>query len=167
MHYINGLWVKTGSHAFSSINPATGETIWEGFAAGEKEVTDAVSAANRAFPAWSAKSYEDRLAIVDKFKSLIDGRKNELAELIAQETGKTLWDSKGEVAAVIAKLNTRNASAVLNEMEPSKAAKLTMIITGATAAPIAWMPNCIPTPLPAISLGVASTAHACSTGRMA
>lgn len=104
MHYINGLWVDTGSHRFVSSNPATGETLWEGHAAGEKEVADAVSAAKRAFPAWSAKSYEERYRIVDKFKSLIDGRKDDLAVLIAEETGKTLWDSKSEVAAVIAKL---------------------------------------------------------------
>lgn len=35
-------------------------------------------------------------------------------------------------AAVIAKLSSRNSSAILNEMDPAKAAKLTMIITGAT-----------------------------------
>lgn len=34
-------------------------------------------------------------------------------------------------AAVLTKLKTRNASAILNEMEPQKAARLTMIITGA------------------------------------
>lgn len=108
MQYINGLWVESGSHRFASTNPATGETLWEGFAAGDREVADAVSAANQAFPAWSAKSYDERLQIVDKFKSLIEGRKNELAVLIAQETGKTLWDSKGEVAAVISKLTYAN-----------------------------------------------------------
>lgn len=34
-------------------------------------------------------------------------------------------------AAVLTKLKTRNASAILNEMDPAKAARLTMIITGA------------------------------------
>ncbi|MBN8544428.1 MAG: succinylglutamate-semialdehyde dehydrogenase [Alphaproteobacteria bacterium] len=104
MQYINGLWVDSGSHRFISMNPATGETLWNGHAAGEKEVAQAVSAAKAAFPAWSAKSYEERYAIVDKFKSLIEGRKDELAVLISQETGKVLWDSKSEVAAVLAKL---------------------------------------------------------------
>jgi len=104
MQYINGLWIASGSHRFTSINPATGVAVWEGHAAGEKEVAEAVSAAKAAFPAWAAKSYAERYTLVDKFKSLIEGRKDELAVLIAQETGKTLWDSKSEVAAVIAKL---------------------------------------------------------------
>ncbi|MFZ4126023.1 MAG: succinylglutamate-semialdehyde dehydrogenase, partial [Rickettsiales bacterium] len=104
MHYINGLWVESGTHHFISSNPATGETLWNGHAAGEKEVAEAVSAAKAAFPAWSAKSYAERYALVDKFKSLIEGRKDELAVLISEETGKVLWDSKSEVAAVLAKL---------------------------------------------------------------
>jgi succinylglutamic semialdehyde dehydrogenase len=104
MQYINGLWVDSGSHTFTSSNPATGETLWKGHASGAKEITEAVSAAKAAFPAWSAKSYDERYAIVDKFKSLIEGRKDELAALISQETGKVLWDAKSEVAAVIAKL---------------------------------------------------------------
>lgn len=118
MHYINGLWVKSGSHRFVSTNPATGEILWEGMAAGEEDVKNAVSAANQAFPAWSAKSYDERRAIVDKFKSLIEGRKDALAVLIAQETGKTLWDSKSEVAAVIAKLTY--ASEAYNERTGEK-----------------------------------------------
>lgn len=108
MHYINGLWVDSGDRRFISTNPATGETLWQGQAAGEKEIADAVSAAKAAFPAWSTKSYDERYKIVDKFKSLIEGRKDELAELISQETGKVLWDSKSEVAAVIAKLTYAN-----------------------------------------------------------
>lgn len=108
MQFINGAWVKAGSHEFTSLNPATGKEIWKGFAAGEKEVKAAVDAAHKAFPQWAGLSYDARYKIVDKFKGLIEARKDDLAVLISQETGKALWDSKSEVAAVIAKLTYAN-----------------------------------------------------------
>lgn len=104
MHYINGLWNEAGTHSFISSNPATGDTLWEGKAAAEAEITAAVAAARAAFPAWEALGYEARYAIVDKFKSLISGQQEVLATLIARETGKAMWDAKSEVAAVVAKL---------------------------------------------------------------
>jgi len=104
MHYINGLWVEGGSHGFTSLNPATGAELWKGKAAGTAEVQQAVAAARAAFAAWSARDYTERLKIVSAFKALIDAEKEALAVLIAQETGKALWDARSEVAAVVAKL---------------------------------------------------------------
>lgn len=104
MHYINGLWVDEGEHAFESLNPANGQVLWRGKAADATLVDKAVTAAHHAFSAWSATSYESRHAIADKFKSLISGAQDELAVAIAKETGKAMWDAKSEVAAVIAKL---------------------------------------------------------------
>ncbi len=104
MQYINGLWVDEGSHSFTSLNPATGKTLWEGKAADEKLVAQAVKAAREAFPSWSVMDYTTRLVIIEKFKSLIEKQKDHLARLIAEETGKAMWDAASEAAAVIAKL---------------------------------------------------------------
>jgi succinylglutamic semialdehyde dehydrogenase len=104
MHYINGQWQASGSQLFTSINPATGEEIWRGNAASEAEITAAVSAARAAFPAWAARSLDERHALVMRFKEAVEAKKEELALLIAQETGKVLWDARSEVAAVIAKI---------------------------------------------------------------
>lgn len=104
MHYINGLWTDEGTHRFTSLNPATQLTLWEGAAAGEAQVAAAVKAARAAFPAWSKTRYEDRLKIVSDFKAIVEAQKEELAVMIAQETGKALWDARSEVLAVVAKL---------------------------------------------------------------
>lgn len=104
MHYLNGIWTDAGSHAFTSLNPATGQSIWQGKAADAALVNEAVAAARAAFPAWAARSYEERYALVDRFKALISNAQDELATAIAQETGKAMWDAKSEVAAVMAKL---------------------------------------------------------------
>jgi len=108
MQYINGLWIEKGSHSFASLNPATGETIWQGWAADASQIADAVAAARAAFPAWAALGYEARLAIIEKFKALVDASREELAVTIARETGKALWDAQSEAAAVVAKLTYAN-----------------------------------------------------------
>jgi succinylglutamic semialdehyde dehydrogenase len=104
MHYINGLWIDSGSHSFTSTNPATGAVLWQGHAADAAQVADAVAAARAAFPGWAQLGYEARYAIVETFKRLIENDKNELVLAIARETGKAMWDAASEVAAVIAKL---------------------------------------------------------------
>lgn len=104
MQYINNLWIDEGTHSFTSLNPATGKELWSGKAAGDTEVAAAVRAAHDAFPGWSQTRYEDRLKIVSDFKAIVEGQKEDLAIMIAQETGKALWDARSEVAAVVAKL---------------------------------------------------------------
>lgn len=104
MQYINGLWKESGTHRFVSLNPATQQPIWEGHAAGAPEIELAVAAAKAAFPAWAASAFGQRYAMCEAFKLLIEGKKQELAVLIAEETGKALWDANSEVAAVIGKL---------------------------------------------------------------
>ena len=104
MQYINGAWVEKGSHRFQSLNPATGQPIWEGWAASDAEVKAAVAAAHAAFPAWAALGYSERYAVIKRFKEIVEAKKEDIALLIAQETGKALWDARSEAAAVISKL---------------------------------------------------------------
>ncbi len=103
-HYIGGQWVEGQGNAFTSTNPATGATIWQGHAATEPQAESAVAAARAAFPAWSATPFESRLAILTRFRDQLQNQADTLAEQIAAETGKILWDAKGEAAATIGKL---------------------------------------------------------------
>lgn len=112
MQFINGTWCAGKGSEFTGDNPATGEIIWRGNAASAEQVREAVAAANAAFPAWSALSYEARYAVCETFTQRVSERKAELAELIAKETGKALWDASGEVAAVIGKLANAHAAYV-------------------------------------------------------
>jgi succinylglutamic semialdehyde dehydrogenase len=103
-HFIGGQW-KAGSGAvFHSSNPANGSVVWEGCAASAAEVDAAVMAARNAFAPWSALSFTERQQIVETFRAHLDTNKERFATLIAQETGKTLWDARGEVAAMIGKI---------------------------------------------------------------
>ncbi len=89
---------------FSSVNPATGETVWTGPAAGPDEVARAVASARAAFPAWAARPLDQRAALLRVFAAEVNARRDELADLIATEVGKARWDAQGEVQAVIGKV---------------------------------------------------------------
>ena len=103
-HYINGEWIEGRGEAFASANPATGETLWEGKAASTEQVQAAVRAASEAFARWSIIPLAERVKYLEAFAALVDQRKDELAELIAKEMGKVLWDAKTEAAATVGKL---------------------------------------------------------------
>ena len=101
---IDGRW-RTGAGAtFTSEDPATGKTVWSGAGASGGDVADACDAARRAFPRWARTPLDDRIAIVRAFAKAVEQRAAAFAETIARETGKAHWDSKGEVATVIGKI---------------------------------------------------------------
>lgn len=87
-----------------SLDPATGEVIWQGAAASAGEVHAAVERASAALPDWSRAPLEDRIALARAYRAVLENRKDQLAEMIARETGKALWDARGEVAAMIGKI---------------------------------------------------------------
>ncbi|MEZ6022919.1 MAG: aldehyde dehydrogenase family protein [Hyphomonadaceae bacterium] len=101
--YIGGAWREGGGERIASHDPATGEKVWEGRAADADDVAEAMAAAHLAFPAWSRRPLEER-TIVRAFAKEIEARKDEIAQTISREMGKALWDSRGEVAAMIGKI---------------------------------------------------------------
>ncbi|MGE0741924.1 MAG: succinylglutamate-semialdehyde dehydrogenase [Hyphomonadaceae bacterium] len=102
--YIDGQWREGGGDAFTSHDPASGDKVWQGRAANEDDVAEAMAAARLAFPAWSRRSPEERVAIVRAFGKAIEKRGEEIARTISREMGKALWDAKGEVQAMIGKI---------------------------------------------------------------
>ena len=87
-----------------SLDPATDAVVWQGAAAGAADVHAAVERARAALPDWSRTSLEDRSGLARAYRAVLENRKGQLAELIARETGKALWDARGEVAAMIGKI---------------------------------------------------------------
>ncbi|MFQ6022893.1 MAG: succinylglutamate-semialdehyde dehydrogenase [Acidiferrobacterales bacterium] len=103
-HLINNQWSEGSGVSFSSENPATGDVIWRGRAASGSDIDDAVHAARNAFPDWASKSFDARMVLLDAFRGELEAQKAVLAECIAQETGKPLWESITEVGAMIGKI---------------------------------------------------------------
>ncbi|MCE9687010.1 succinylglutamate-semialdehyde dehydrogenase [Shewanella sp. AS16] len=108
--YIQGQWLAGKGHELTSINPANGEVIWRGQAATAEQVNEAVEAARNAQFDWYMLGYERRLAIVEAYRSELEAHKAELAEVIAQETGKPQWETITEVGAMIGKIGLSAAA---------------------------------------------------------
>ena len=97
-HYIGGSEVAGRSNRFGDVfNPALGSVKARVPFANEAEVSTAVEAAQKAFPAWAATPPLRRARVMFKFKELLDQHAGELAEIITSEHGKVLSDAKGEV----------------------------------------------------------------------
>ena len=54
---------------------------------------------------WQKLTYEQRFKFLQKFQQKVKNTQLELAEIIAKETGKPLWESKGEITGVINKID--------------------------------------------------------------
>ncbi len=85
-----------------SIEPATGAVLWTG------DVDDAdaaVASARKAWPTWAALPLTKRIEAVRRYANRIRTQSEQLAELIARETGKPIWESRTEVESVIKKID--------------------------------------------------------------
>ncbi|WP_076070568.1 succinylglutamate-semialdehyde dehydrogenase [Sphingomonas montana] len=89
---------------FRSIDPATGDTLWEGAAAGQPDVARAVSAARTALDDWADRPLADRVACVRRYGLALQQNMERLAVIISRETGKPLWEGRQEVASMVAKI---------------------------------------------------------------
>src|SRR5689334_5062473 len=100
LNYINGQWTPALDGATTkNINPAnTDEMVGEFAMAGRADAARAVEAAAKAFPAWANTPMPKRGDILNKAANLFEARANEIAEALTREEGKTLPESKGEVA---------------------------------------------------------------------
>jgi succinylglutamic semialdehyde dehydrogenase len=103
--FYQGTWHAGRGPIFASVNPATQEVMWSGHSATAEDVDAAMISAKQAFYAWSRLRFDERLAMVQAFRARVESSKAELAQLIATETGKPLWDCEGEVAAVLGKID--------------------------------------------------------------
>ncbi len=102
---IGGAWVPIPGDAVRSHNPAhPDETVWQGSPV-SAHVGGAVAAARRALPAWSRWTIEKRIGALRAYQKIVKDRVDEIAMLICRETGKALWDSKGEAALLAAKVD--------------------------------------------------------------
>ncbi|EKE84521.1 succinylglutamate-semialdehyde dehydrogenase [Idiomarina xiamenensis] len=104
VQFINGRWQPGAGDTFESIDPAKDEVVWQAQGATEAQVDEAVMAARHAFVGWAERDFSERLAICQRFAELLEQNKEALALVIARETGKPLWETRTEVAAMIGKV---------------------------------------------------------------
>ncbi|MDC0030206.1 succinylglutamate-semialdehyde dehydrogenase [Pseudomonadota bacterium] len=105
MLYLQNQWSLGKGKLFKSMNPLTGEILWEGNFANATQLNAAMHAADKSHEGWSSASIQTRIKIIRKFYALLEKNKLAMTKLISDETGKTHADAASEVAATLAKLN--------------------------------------------------------------
>ncbi|MDT7834784.1 NAD-dependent succinate-semialdehyde dehydrogenase [Aquabacterium sp. OR-4] len=93
---IAGEWVS-GNSRFDVTDPATGLKLADVANLGPVECHDAIMAAERAWPAWRAKTAKERAAILMKWFVLLQQHADDLARIMTAEQGKPLAEARGEV----------------------------------------------------------------------
>jgi succinylglutamic semialdehyde dehydrogenase len=102
---VNNQWSEGSGKPLVSHNPFNGESLWQGNSAGQADVDSAVSAARTAFKSWGRISLQERIELTRRFQQQLKANTEELANAIGQETGKPLWESRTEIAAMIGKID--------------------------------------------------------------
>ena len=93
---IDGALEQSAAH-LDVIDPALGTVFARCPVARQGELDRAVAAARRAFPAWRARSFAERAALVKELSQRLRERQKELAELLTREQGKPLVQSIAEI----------------------------------------------------------------------
>jgi len=97
--FIDGRFVSADNGGTLSVhNPATSETLGLIPNMGAAETRRAIEAADRALPAWAARTAKDRSVILRRWFDLMLQHQEDLAILMTAEQGKPLAESKGEIS---------------------------------------------------------------------
>jgi len=142
-HYIGGEWYE-GASTYPVLNPATGEVIAHVAKGGAAEATQAIAAAERAFPAWRSLTAKERSARVKRWGELMLEHRDALAVLLTREQGKPLAEARGEVgyAASFFEWFAEEAKRAYGDVIPSPNPNAKIIVTrepvGVVAAITPW-----------------------------
>src|SRR5438132_6759870 len=98
-NFIGGKWIESASsRVVNNINPAnTDDLIGSVRQATREEARAAVEAAAEAFQSWRSTPAPARGRIIAKAARLMEDAKEELAQMLTREEGKTIGEARGEL----------------------------------------------------------------------
>ena len=143
--YIDGHWVAADSgERFPVTDPADGRVIASVPRAGAAETERAIAAAQKALPAWRARTAAERARILRRWYELMLAHQDDLALIMTAEQGKPLAEAKGEIAYAAAYLEwfAEEAKRAYGDVIPSPFADRRIVVTkepvGVCAAITPW-----------------------------
>ena len=101
-NYVGGEWIEAeGAETLDVTNPANGETLARVPLSNANDVDRVVKAAKDAFYGWRSTSTLRRVQWLYSFRQVLIDHRDELAETVTREMGKTLPDALAEVGRMI------------------------------------------------------------------
>ena len=97
--FINGEF-RTSEKSFVSENPANGEAVAKVYLPSDKDIDQAVDAAEKAFYSkeWKAMDHLKRAELLEKISEKLKERRNEITDLEVADSGSALRKAKADVA---------------------------------------------------------------------
>src|SRR5258706_1200125 len=92
-------------HPVKIVNPADGALLREVADDNAAAVASKYARARAAQPAWAAAPLDVRLGAAEKFKALVERRKDALARTLTSETGKPIAQARNELNALAAPID--------------------------------------------------------------
>src|SRR5882757_1956042 len=142
-HWIDGQFVE-GPTVADSIAPSNGERVGKVVTGGKAEASAAIEAAKHAFTKtdWS-QNMRLRASVLLAAADRIEARTEELAMLLAVETGKPIRAARGEMIGAISELRyyarlTRSLTGRMVEIEPGGYSLMTREPAGIVGIIVPW-----------------------------
>lgn len=143
--FFAGEWRDAEDNAtFEVTNPATGDVIGTCPSLTERDVDQAIAAAEAAFRVWSAKTTAHRAKVLKRWHALILENREELARVMTTEQGKPIKESRIEIdiSAAYVEWFAEEARRVYGDVIPSPVGGRKTIVTkhpvGVAAAITPW-----------------------------
>src|SRR3546814_5765473 len=102
-----------------STEPATGAELWRHPVS---DVDAEVARARESWAGWAARPLANRVETLRRVANVVRSKHEALADTIAPETGKPMWEARSEVDTVIAQVDIRSeehTSELQSQMLPS------------------------------------------------
>src|SRR6185436_2700773 len=96
-NYIAGHFTNGSLKTMDVFSPLTGSVISTVPLSSAAQLDEAVRAAQKAFPSWSAIPIKERVQVFYRYKTLLEKNMAGLSQLVHEENGKTLDEARAEV----------------------------------------------------------------------
>ncbi|WP_213302549.1 NAD-dependent succinate-semialdehyde dehydrogenase [Paraburkholderia sacchari] len=136
--YVDGAW-RAGAKTIAVIDPATEAEIGRLSLASEQDLSDAASAAARAFSAWRKVSPLERSKLMRRAADILRERAGDIAAIMTREQGKPLVEAKGETLAGADVIDwfAEEGRRTYGRVVPSRTDAVRQIVTREPVGPVA------------------------------
>ncbi|MEC5317571.1 benzaldehyde dehydrogenase [Brenneria populi subsp. brevivirga] len=124
----NGAWIASPSGTLLIQEPANGRPLHAVGLAGAEDISAAVASASKAQRDWAAASPRERAAVLLRAAQILEVERDEIAALIARETGGIHAKGEMEITESVARLHKAAAIALepQGEVLPSPSGRLSL-----------------------------------------
>ncbi len=105
--YINGRFVLgPENQCIRILSPADDQDLVSQHRVSMSHVEHACDVARQAWPAWRRKHASERAALLRRYQEKLRSYQSDMVDVLCREIAKPHWEATGEVAAMIAKVDT-------------------------------------------------------------